>query len=268
MSSELSAHRFGETILRHSKLFVEATSSADGDTVVPTTPGWTVRELAEHLGKTHHWVAEILEDRITDPAKLPADDAELPADPQDWPEWLSDAASRAAAACTEATLEADVFNASGDERTGGRFWMQSVLNETVVHGYDGATAAGRHRDYPIDADVAVELIGNHLRMLTSPTWAALRSESADALRGDGETLLWRATDDPGAAWLVVRRPDGATWQPANDDDADVRVSGPARALLLLLTRRLPLAEAGDEVGVDGDVDLAGHWIENSAHVAD
>lgn len=49
----------------------------------------------------------------------------------------------------------------------------------------------------------------------------------------------------------------------------MRVQGPARALPLLLTRRLPLTAAGTErVGVDGEANLARHWIEHTAHIAD
>lgn len=272
MRPELSAKRYQEAIAGHSKLFAESVSTADSHAVVPTCPGWTVRDLAEHVGQTQYWVAQILADRIADPAQLPTEYAELPADPQQWSGWLSEAASRAAAACSEATMAAEVFNAAGDERTGGQFWLLSLLNETVVHGYDAAVAAGTHGDYAIDADVAAELISNHLAMLTSPTWAAQRSDSAAALRGTGETLLWQATDEPATTtsreWLIERRPDGATWQHRHDE-ADLRVHGPARALLLLLTRRLPLAAAGaEQVGIDGKAELAQHWIENTAHVAD
>ena len=80
-------------------------------------------------------------------------------------------------------------------------------------------------------------------MLTSPTWEMQRPESAHAIRGTGQTLQWLATDtaDDAGAWFVERRPDGATWQPGTQP-ADVTVTGPAGSLLLILTRRLPLAD--------------------------
>ena len=47
------------------------------------------------------------------------------------------------------------------------------------------------------------------------------------------------------------------------------VSGPARSLLLILTRRLPLTDREDtDISVDGDTDLAQHWLDNTAHIAD
>jgi len=107
-------------------------------------------------------------------------------------------------------------------------------------------------------------------MLTSPTWTMQRPESAHAIRGTGQTLQWRATDtaDGAGTWFVERKPDGATWQPGTRQ-ADVTVTGPARSLLLTLTRRLPLTgrEATD-ISIDGDADLARHWLDNTAHASD
>jgi hypothetical protein len=170
-------------------------------------------------------------------------------------------------ACSDDALDAPVWNAAGDERTGTVFWMTSVLNESVVHGFDAVNAA--HQPPDIDADIAAVLVTNHLRMLTSPTWAMQRSESADAIRGSGQTLQWMATDvaDDGGAWFVVQQPDGATWQPG-EQPADVTVTGPAQSLLLVLTRRLPLTDRETTgITVDGETGLAQHWIDNTAHVA-
>ncbi len=231
---------------------------------MPTTPEWTIIDLVEHVGQSQHWVAEIIERRITDPTQLPRDMAVLPPDPREWQAWLSESAQRVASACSNDALDAPVFNAAGDERPGTRFWMSSVVNDTVVHGFDAANAAGRSAD--IDADVAAALISNHFAMLTSPTWAMQRSKSAHAMRGTGQTLQWLATDT-GDAWFVERRPDGATWQPGTQQ-ADVTVTGPARSLLLTLTRRLPLTDReATNISVDGDTDLAQHWLDNTAHVS-
>jgi hypothetical protein len=42
---------------------------------VPITPEWTITDLVEHVGRTQHWVAEIIERRITDPTQLPTETA-------------------------------------------------------------------------------------------------------------------------------------------------------------------------------------------------
>ncbi|MET8847045.1 maleylpyruvate isomerase family mycothiol-dependent enzyme [Amycolatopsis sp. NPDC004625] len=251
----LNAETTRHAIVEHTRRLAASATAAGPGAAVPTAPAWTVADLVRHVGQTQHWVAEIIERRITDPTRLPTELATLPAGPGEWPAWLAESAQRVADACTD--LDAPVFNASGDERSGVRFWLSSMLNEAVIHGFDAATAAARPAD--IDADVAAALITNHLTMLTSPTWALQRPASAEALRGTGQTLLWRAADTTDA-WLIERHPEGATWR-HETGPADVTVTGPAESLLLTLTRRIPLT------GADGDVELAQHWLDNTAHAS-
>jgi hypothetical protein len=277
--TELNAERARRAIAEHTRRLAESAVAAGPDAAVPTTPEWTITDLVEHVGQSQHWVAEIIERRITDPAQLPTQMVVPPADPREWPAWLSQSAQRVTSACSDDALDAPVFNPAADERPGTRFWMSSVLNESVVHGFDAANTAntantaGRPADIDIDtdidADVAAALIGNHLAMLTSPTWRMQRPESAQAIRGTGQTLQWLATDtaNDAGAWFVERRPDGATWRPATRP-ADVTVTGPARSLLLTLTRRLPLTDhKATNINIDGDTGLVQHWIDNTAHVS-
>jgi uncharacterized protein (TIGR03083 family) len=272
---ELSAERTRQAIVEHTRWLAESAATAGPDAAVPTAPEWTVTKLVEHVGQTQHWVADIIERRITDPTQLPTELAVLPADPSEWQAWLSESAQRVADACSDDALFAPVFNAAGDERSGTQFWMTSMLNESVVHGFDAANAAstanaaGRPAGTDVDADIAAALISNHLAMLTSPTWEMQRPESAHAIRGTGETLQWLATDTAGdaGAWFVERRSDGATWQPGTHQ-ADVTMTGPAGSLLLTMTRRLPLTDReATGITIDGDTDLAQHWLDNTAHVA-
>jgi uncharacterized protein (TIGR03083 family) len=264
----LNEERARRAIVEHSRRLAESAAAAGPDAAVPTTPKWSVTDLVEHLGQVQHWTAEIIERRVTDPAQLPTEFAVPPPDPRQWQAWLSESAQRVVNAFSDDAFDVPVFNAAGDERLGTRFWLINVLNETVVHGVDAAHAADRPA--PVDADIAAALISHHLAMLTSPTWEMQRPESAHAIRGTGQTLQWLATDavDGADAWIVERRPDGATWQPGRAQ-ADVTVAGPARSLLLTLTRRMPLAdgEAAD-LDVDGDAGLLQHWLDNTAHVAD
>ncbi|MEV6491209.1 maleylpyruvate isomerase family mycothiol-dependent enzyme [Actinoplanes sp. NPDC051633] len=266
--TELNAERARQAIVEYTRRLAESAVAAGPDAAVPTAPEWTVTDLVEHVGQTQHWVAEIIERRITDPAKLPTEMAVIPTDPSEWPASLSESAQRVANACSDDALDAPVFNPARDERTGTRFWLSSSLNEAVVHGADAANAAGRPAD--VDADVAAALISNHFAMLTSPTWEMLRSESAHAIRGTGQTLQWLATDtaDDAGAWFVERRPDGATWRPGREG-ADVTVTGPAHSLLLTLTRRRQFTDrATTGISIDGDTALVQHWIDNTAHIAD
>jgi uncharacterized protein (TIGR03083 family) len=262
--TELNAETTRRAIVEHTRRLAESATAAGPDTAVPTAPKWTITDLVAHVGQTQNWVAEIIEQRITDPTRLPTQMAALPTDPREWQAWLSQSAQRVASACSDDALDAPVFNAAGDERSGTRFWLSSMLNEAVLHGFDAANAANRPAD--IDADIAAALIDNHLTMLTSPTWQRQRPESAHAIQGTGQTLQWRPTDTAGA-WFVERQPDGATWQPGTRQ-ADVTVTGPARSLLLILTRRLPLTDRETtNISIDGDTDLARHWLDNTAHAS-
>ncbi|MGO4604591.1 maleylpyruvate isomerase family mycothiol-dependent enzyme [Terrabacter sp. 2YAF2] len=263
--TKLNAERVRQGILEHTLRLAESAVAAGPAASVPTAPGWTTADLVAHVGQTQHWVAEIIERRITHPTQLPTEFVEAPTNSEDWQTWLSASARRIVSACSDDALDAPVFNPAGDKRSGTWFWLVSVLNEVVVHGFDAANTAGRPLD--IDADIAAMLITNHLAMLTSPTWEMQRPQSAHAIRGTGQTLQWAATDiaDDGA-WFIERQADGAKWQ-HRAQQADVTVSGPARSLLLALTRRLPLADHAAHIRVEGDSGLAQHWLDNTAHVS-
>jgi hypothetical protein len=95
LSYELSAERSRQAVKDHTGRLAEAARAAGPDAPVPTVPGWSAADLVEHLGQMQHWVAEILERRITDPTQLPTEVAAMPADPQSWPDWLGESAGRA-----------------------------------------------------------------------------------------------------------------------------------------------------------------------------
>src|SRR5690242_6795372 len=107
--TELDAERARLAIVEHTVRLAGSAVAAGPYAAVPTTPGWTVTALVEHVGQTQHWVAEIIERRITDPAQLPAEMAVLPAGPGEWAGWLSQAAQRVATACSDDALVAPVF---------------------------------------------------------------------------------------------------------------------------------------------------------------
>ncbi|NUR60081.1 MAG: maleylpyruvate isomerase family mycothiol-dependent enzyme [Catenulispora sp.] len=271
--NELNAEQVRQAIVEHTRRLAESAVAAGPGAALPTAPDWTVTQLVEHVGQTHHWVAEIIERRITDPGQLPSEMAVLPTDPREWKTWLAHSAQRFVSACSDDALDAPVFNAAADERSGTWFWMSSLLNEAVVHGFDAACALDRPADIDpaIDPAIAAALITNHFKMLTSPTWELRRPASAHAIRGTGQTLQWLASDsdsDSTGAWFIERRPDGATYQ-LGTRPADVTVTGSAGSLLLVLTRRLPLigSAAAAGVKVEGDTGLAQHWLEHTAHVA-
>lgn len=236
------------------------------DAPVPTCPEWTVAELVEHIGQTQQFVASIVADRVSDPSQLSTSFSALPAEQDAWGAWLSEGVTRLVGAFAEAGIEAQVWNPSGDDRTGTQFWLRRVLAETIIHRADAAAAADTI--YELDADLAAVVVTDHLAMMTSPGWAAMVPESAEALRGSGQTLHLHAAE--GGDWIIERGPAGATWRPggAGSDTAGATVTGPAATLLRVLTRRQPIPAALDDgLQVAGDPDLLTHWVEHTAHVA-
>jgi len=267
--SELTMERYGQALADQTAQFAETARRAAADAPVPTCPEWTLCQLVEHVGQTQQWVASIVEKRVADPSQLPTSVPELPADPDAWESWLAEGASRLVAACVDAGADAPVWNPAGDGRSGTRFWLRRTLCETIIHRADAAATAGVA--YELDAELAADAITDHLAMMTSPGWAAQRPESAEALRGSGQTLYLHASDEPGLGeageWFVERAPEGATWQHRHGT-ADVTVRGPASSLLLVLTRRRSIpAGLDDSLHASGDLDLFTHWVENTAHQA-
>jgi hypothetical protein len=92
--TELNAERARGAIVEYTRRLAESAAAARPHAAVPTAPGWTITELVEHVGQTQHWVAEIIERRITDPTQLPTQMAVLPTDPREWQAWLSESARR------------------------------------------------------------------------------------------------------------------------------------------------------------------------------
>jgi Mycothiol maleylpyruvate isomerase N-terminal domain len=67
--TELNAEHVRRAIVEHTRRLAESAAAAGPDAAVPTAPEWTITDLVEHVGQTQHWVAEIIERRITDPAQ-------------------------------------------------------------------------------------------------------------------------------------------------------------------------------------------------------
>src|SRR5262249_61335324 len=88
--TELSADPARRAIVEPTRRLAESAAAAGPDAAVPTAPEWTITDLVEHVGQTQHWVAELIERRITDPTQLPTEMAVLPTDPREWQAWLSE----------------------------------------------------------------------------------------------------------------------------------------------------------------------------------
>ena len=229
---------------------------------IPTCPGWTLTDLVDHVGATQRWVGRLVGESISDPGTAFSIGWEsAPADPSDWGSWLVDGAHGVKATFAGATDDRVVFDPSGGGN-GVAFWSQRVFGEISVHRIDAAFALDR--TYRIDPTLAVAAIEDWLTTMASSGWAANVPGFADAMRGDGQTIAWVA-DDADQAWLL-RRTEAPLILTHDRGDADVTIHGPARELLQIVSRRLPL-DAAESSTVVGDLDELTHLIEHMTWIA-
>ena len=169
---------------QHTRRLAKSAAAAGPDAAVPTTPKWTITDLVEHVGQTQHWVAEIIERRITDPHSRPRRWPYSPPTPASGSVARSPrSGSRARAPMTRSTRRCSTPRGRRPGRGSGCPASSTRRSSTAL---TQPTRRGTGR--PIHADIAAALISNHLAMLTAPTWEMQRPESARAIRGPGQTL--------------------------------------------------------------------------------
>jgi uncharacterized protein (TIGR03083 family) len=217
---------------------------------IPTCPEWTLRKLANHVGRAHRWAAQIAGTRSAEFIPFQSvPDGKMPDDPPGQGAWLTSGAQRLAAALTDAGDD-EVWMFTG--LAPAQFWRRRMCHETIVHAADGQLAAGQQP--VVDPLVAADAIDEWLTVmspLTSPREAALPQ---------GATVHVHATDnglDGAGEWLISHEAAGVSVA-SGHGTADVAVRGPATALLLVLLGRLPAADPA--ITVHGDTALLAGWL--------
>lgn len=200
------------------------------DPAVPSCPGWTLRDLVEHLAEVYaHKVACTRE--LRQPSPWPP---EPPAgDPVDWLERNRD---ELLAQLEERGPAAPSFTWFPPDQTVG-FWYRRMAQETAVHRVDAEQAVGEHG--PIPDDLAVDGVDEVLHVMVAGDW----SEEPQP----GRTRQVRVAGGD-RAWLVELAPVEVTVtdEPAGAGPADL--AAPPAQLLLWLWGRVPfeaVRPAGD-----------------------
>lgn len=233
--------------------YVEAVTGADFTRPVPACPGWDVAELVRHIGAVHRWAERMVHDGAGERLDRRELDLRLPPDVNDLPAWLGSGGEALVATLRVADPDASMWAWGADPHV--RFWSRRMLHETTVHRADAELALGH--DPVIDAGIAGDGIDELLDNLSS---AARFAPNVAALRGDGESMQLEGTD-AGANWVVRLEPSGYTWTRGRAH-ASVGVRAPVADLLLLLYRRMPLADA--RFACEGDLAVLARWLANSA----
>ncbi|MFG3055934.1 maleylpyruvate isomerase family mycothiol-dependent enzyme [Kitasatospora sp. NPDC048239] len=252
MTSTLDTARLVEGLREQTEGFGRAVAGRAPDTRVPTCPQWPLRTLVGHVGQEHRWAAELVRRR----AQLPVPDPQEadPGSPGGWARWLREGVEELVGAIRRTGADTPLPTFIGPRPAA--FWLRRVLSDTCVHHYDAALATDTA--FAIAEDLAADVIAEHLDLLSTPAFAAIRPAVAE-LRGHGERLGFRPASAEG--WTVTRTPEAVRWE-RGPVDADVVASGAVADLMLLLSRRLP--PDNDRVAVTGDRPLLDHWLTHTA----
>ncbi|WP_165356934.1 maleylpyruvate isomerase family mycothiol-dependent enzyme [Nocardioides zhouii] len=161
--------------------FAEVVEHGDPAREVTSCPGWTLRDLTDHLGGVHQWAAHaVVEgDPSLEPAPTPAGDAiELSA-------WYLLHASALIDVLAARPAEAPAWTLDRDNRTAG-FWRRRQVHEVTMHLWDAEHALGVAR--PIDPELAWDGVAEVVDVLyprqvrlgrTTPLATAVRLTASD-----------------------------------------------------------------------------------------
>ncbi|GAA2276135.1 maleylpyruvate isomerase family mycothiol-dependent enzyme [Glycomyces scopariae] len=257
---ETSAYLDG--VVGQTREFADLVDGKDAAAPVPTCPKWNLFDLVDHVGSVQRMVTMLVDDRMSEPSDAFARYVPAPSDSTLWRDWLNEGAAEAQRAFRSVSDDTPVWDPSG-AAAGVPFWSRRLFGEICVHGADGAAALGT--DYRLRPDYAAEAIEDWLDTLTSEGYWENRPDFADGMRGDGQTLHFHA-DDADGEWLARREQDRVALERTHGE-ADLTMSGPASDLLLVISRRRPLA-AAPSLEIAGDRALLDRWIEHMDWVTD
>ena len=222
---------------------VAAAIRKDAGAAVHHCPGWTVADLAVHLGVVHRWAAEAVHSQHA--PKQARERWAVEIDHPDLAGWYEECAAHLASVLEG--LDPDTPSWTfGPPRT-VRFWFRRQAQETSVHRWDAELAAYGEPG-PIDAELAADGVDEVLGALLP------RRRSLSTAEARGETFHFHRTDGEGE-WLVRLLEDGGIETSRAHAKGDVAVRGPAEQLLLFLWQRADAPE------VFGDADGVARWFE-------
>jgi uncharacterized protein (TIGR03083 family) len=236
------------------ELLAAAAERAGMAAVVPSCPGWAVRDLLKHTGYVHRWAAGFVTRGLARPEGGAPETEILSQGPGDagLPGWFREGHAALVRALSGAPPDLDCW-AFLPAPSPLAFWARRQAHETSIHraDADGAMArlAAASARPPVDAGTVYEpafaadgvdelIMGFLARNISRGSWPGL----------DG-SLGIHAVDGPagGADWLVAAGPAGPAVS-RGTGPADCDVTGPASDLYLTLwNRRRPegLLVAGD-----------------------
>ena len=245
----LEPEKHDEQLRTHVAAFLALLAELDPGAEVPTCPGWTVRDLVDHLGYIHAWARQALVEG--EPAHPPEfDHVEAPDGVEELVEWTSRRAEALLAALDDVGTHQPCWGFGERPRTSA-FWWRRMTHEMAVHLHDlrsasaGSSAAVSEPVWDT-AEMAGDAVDEVARMFFP---RQVRLERCEPLQA---TALFMPDDLDGIGWVLAG--DGSE----DDAIADVTISGPVEQLALLLWRRVDLDD--ERLTVQGSRGAAEHVV--------
>lgn len=211
------------------------------DAVVPTCPGWSVRDLLAHTGMVNRWATAIVAGASPREVDAAAFEEEARA-AKDLVDWVDDGQQDLLRTLDRAPDELDAWFFLRNAPNARLGWARRQCHETTVHGVDALAAAlGRPPGAEevwfgpeLATDGLDELLGGFLP----------RPKTTFRLPAPRRVLV--KPSDTDAAWTIDFGPDGATTTPGALEAPDTVLRGTATQLYLGLWNR------GAEVHEEGE----------------
>lgn len=184
----------------HTGRFADVIADADLDAPVTFCPGWSVRDLAVHLGGVHQWAAHAVVAGDPDFRPRPPGPAAGLAG------WYRESAAGLVDVLTTTAADAPAWTLDVRDPTAG-FWRRRQVHETVLHTWDAEEALGGPT--PIEPwlawdgvrEVGEVMYPRQLRLgRVQPLATAVRlvptdhpAHAGEVVLGDGEQVVVRDT---------------------------------------------------------------------------
>jgi uncharacterized protein (TIGR03083 family) len=239
----LPNERFIDAVIHDSAVFVRA-AERGVDANVPSCPGWTVRDVVNHMGMLQRQKAFVVGENRKD------DEFVLDPPGNDLLRWFREGTDLLVKALQSTSPEEKRWSWFPSGQTAG-FWCRRIAQETLIHrvdvelAHDAVTA--------VDEDMATDGVDEALVvfLMRKPAWVTITPiDSFVRLKPPGRSWLLEEADMSGKTRSGREVSGPAIVLQDSDDGASVacEISGAASAMDLWLWGRGEL----DELTVSGD----------------
>ena len=204
--------------------FLTHLGNADRTEPVEACPGWTIADLAVHIGAVHRWAAENVRRAGQPPEGWSRTFATIAPDDPGLVDWCKEGAAALIELLTMTDSSAPAWSWGQDKSVA--FWHRRQAHETGVHCYDIDPA-----NTPIDAALATDGIDEYLEIMAAPASPQARGR-----------FTLRATDVD-RTWHITVGDNELHHGDQQQTDNAVRIEGTANDVLLALWRRRPVPQA-------------------------